>query len=537
MPPKPGLPRFRRVFGLRRLAAWVVASATDVRASRALVAAVIILHVGIWSRALTLLKQGQDIHFDVAEAFAWGQQFLLGYGKHPPLSGWVAGLWFRIFPAADWAAYALAMMVAGIGLWLCWLIALKVVDRRRALLSVLLLAIYPIFNFKGYKYNADLIQLITLPLLVLAYLHAFERRTLRAGVWLGLAGALAMLAKYWALTMIGAIGLAALLHPQRLQFLRSPAPWAAIVVMFIGLAPHLWWLWQVGFTPLSYAGGIYEIPSRLEGLRMALGYLEHNVALLLLPIVLGLLTLISLPVVSPLRSRDPFRTITQGPPRSAYPAARWAQALQIWMIQLIVAIGPPLGGIAFSIYMKTDWGIPLFFLTPLALLAIPGLRVPRIALFRVMVIWLLASLAVLAAAPQIAEYVAPRNRSGIESYGARSELARNLTEEWHVRFKSQWRAVIGPTRITNLMAFYSVDHPTPLPLNDPSSGLISLAEAQRSGYVGICDPAAPDYRDCDAWMKANAPLAERVIVTTRRFFQGKAGEAAHWDIYYMPPLR
>ena len=40
---------------------------------------------------------------DVAEAFAWGQKFQLGYGKHPPLSGWVAGLWFTVFPVADWA--------------------------------------------------------------------------------------------------------------------------------------------------------------------------------------------------------------------------------------------------------------------------------------------------------------------------------------------------------------------------------------------------------------------------------------------------
>ena len=44
---------------------------------------------------------------DVAEAFAWGQKFQLGYGKHPPLSGWVAGLWFMFFPAQDWATYRL----------------------------------------------------------------------------------------------------------------------------------------------------------------------------------------------------------------------------------------------------------------------------------------------------------------------------------------------------------------------------------------------------------------------------------------------
>ena len=101
---------------------------------------------------------------DVAEAYAWGQKFLLGYGKHPPLSGWVAGVWFRIFPVTDWSSYALAMATVACALVICWELALRVVDRRRAFLVVVMLALYPIFNFKGFKYNPDLLQLVTLPL-------------------------------------------------------------------------------------------------------------------------------------------------------------------------------------------------------------------------------------------------------------------------------------------------------------------------------------------------------------------------------------
>ena len=51
-------------------------------------------HAVLWTLILINLKAAQDIHMDVAEAYAWGQKFQLGYGKHPPLSGWVAGLWF-----------------------------------------------------------------------------------------------------------------------------------------------------------------------------------------------------------------------------------------------------------------------------------------------------------------------------------------------------------------------------------------------------------------------------------------------------------
>ena len=65
----------------------------------------------------------------------------------------------------------------------------------------------------------------------------------------------------------------------------------------------------------------------------------------------------------------------------------------------MVAIGPPLGGLIFTVYMKTDWGISLFFLTPLALVAIPALRLQKMALFHIAAIWLVITLAVLAASP------------------------------------------------------------------------------------------------------------------------------------------
>ena len=69
------------------------------------------------------------------------------------------------------------MATLGCGLVICWLLALRVVDRRRAFFVVVMLALYPIFNFKGFKYNPDLLQLVTLPLVVLAYLNAFEKRS------------------------------------------------------------------------------------------------------------------------------------------------------------------------------------------------------------------------------------------------------------------------------------------------------------------------------------------------------------------------
>jgi hypothetical protein len=412
---------------------------------------------------------------------------------------------------------------------ICWLLALRVVDRRRAFLVVVMLAVYPIFNFKGFKYNPDLLQLVTLPLLMLAYLDAFEKRSVKSGVWLGLAGALALMTKYWVLTMIGAIGLAALIHPARLQFLRSPAPWVAIATLVVAMIPHFLWLKQVNFVALSYAGDSYTITDRAQIHDLALGYLGHNFALLLLPVVLGALALAWPPrrwKLVPFWSRGPN------------PGVNVSQALNVWIIQAIVAIGPPLGAVIFHIYIKTDWGISLFFLVPLALVAIPALRVRQIALLNLTAVWLVLSLAVLAASPKIVAYDLDLKRNEGATYRARSELARELTEVWQNKFHSRWPVVAAYTDTGEPITFYSPDHPAPLTPDEPwSSGLTSLDEAKRSGFIGVCETGDWKQEKCEAWMKLHAANGERMVITTRRFTLGIPGAATVWNVVVVPPAK
>jgi len=133
----------------------------------------------------------------------------------------------------------------------------------------------------------------------------------------------------------------------------------------------------------------------------------------------------------------PQTLVTRAWRRGAAGGVNLSQALNIWIIQIVVAVGPPLGALVFIVYLKTDWGISLFFLTPLALIAIPSLRLPGIALFHIVVIWLVITLAALAASPYIAAHEMADNPNGASGYGARSELARELTQAWHERFHSR----------------------------------------------------------------------------------------------------
>ena len=533
-----GRARAKTWVSFNRFRAWLVASAVRPEARLWLVIQLAILHAVLWTFILINLKAAQDVHMDVAEAWGWGQKFLWGYGKHPPLSGWVAGLWFKVFPATDWATYALAMTTVGIGMVICWLLSLRVVDARRAFLVVVMVALYPIFNFKGFKYNPDLLQLVTLPLLVFAYLNAFEKRSWQSGIWLGLAGALALMTKYWVLTMIGAIGLAALIHPERLRFLLSPAPWVAIATMVVAMIPHIVWLAEVHFVPLTYAGDTYSLEDSRLVHQLVAGYALHNVALLALPVALAALAMAWVPPWRKLLLRTPSRIITRAWARGANPGVNVSQALNVWIIQIIVAVGPPLGALVFSIYMKTDWGISLFFLVPLALVAIPALRVQSATLFNIVAIWLVLSVATLAASPWIAAREMAANAGNAAIYGARSELARELTQAWHTRFGSRWAVVAGTMEQIQPLVFYSPDHPSALlPLEAWDSGLTSRDDVKRYGFIGVFDPTDGRLPAFEKWVSETAPNAERIVMTTRRFTHGKAGPSMSWNIYIAPPAK
>ena len=140
----------------------------------------------------------------------------------------------------------------------------------------------------------------------------------------------------------------------------------------VAMLPHLVWLKQVILcrSPMpatSMGGHDREMTADLR-----IGYAVHNLALLALARPAGAA-----------RARHRAALAVTGRVVAAHgraapnPGVNISQALNVWIIRPIVAIGPPLGALLFVIYMKTDWGISLFFLVPLALVALSGLALRR----------------------------------------------------------------------------------------------------------------------------------------------------------------
>ena len=129
--------------------------------------------------------------------------------------------------------------------------------------------------------------------------------------------------------------------------------------------------------------------------------------------------------------------------------------------------------------------------------------------------------------------------SNASTYGARSELARELTEAWQNRFHSRWAVVAARMDVGEPMTFYSPDHPAAISPGEVwSSGLTSLDEAKRLGFIGICDTTDPNFlKPCEAWMSEHAKEAEKLVMTTQRFFGGHPGPSIVWKVFIVPPAK
>src|SRR5262245_20268031 len=201
----------------------------------------LLAYAAIWALYGTLAKMSQDVHFDMGEAVAWSREPALGTPKHPPLSAWLVGAWFKIFPLADWAYYLLAMLVASSGLLVAWFLSGRYLEGDKRTAGLALLTLVPFFNFHALKFNANAVLVPVWALVTLTFLRSFETRRIPDAALAGLFAAAAMYGKYWSAVLLIGLGLAALIDPRRGAYFRSGAPWVTVAVGALAIGPHVAW--------------------------------------------------------------------------------------------------------------------------------------------------------------------------------------------------------------------------------------------------------------------------------------------------------
>lgn len=496
---------------LRRTSAWFACVLLDPRRGAAAAIGAIGLFTIVGWVILTGLKFTQDLFMDSAEAYAWGQQFLGGYGRHPPLTGWLAGIWYSVFPPANWASHAASRLLSALSLFGIFMVARRTMGMRVSALIVLAMMLYPIFvGAKSDRFNAYQVLLAALPLVVWAFLVAYEKCDAVSGVLLGLAAGAAALAIYSAVLPLGGIVIAAIVHPARRRFFASAAPYAAVATFLVVISPHLIWLITRDFSSIRYAAN-YAQPGVNPA--NAFPYLGHHLGLLALPLLAIAVAL------WPLR-------------RSRVAPAGWFtdERLLVTIVMLTMVAIPPIAAPLVNARLKADWGNALFFLVPLVITFGLPVRITRLAVGRIATFTTIFLVIMAVGAPAYA-WLNFRLRSA--PFDPMSELAVEVTKQWRQRYNSPLPLVVSGFEVAAPIVFYSPDHPKMYADFNPAfSPWIDFPADLKKGYVAVC---FADDEPCIRDLRTVGETTDRTEIALAKTIGGRSMKPVKFHVEFVAP--
>ena len=486
----------------------------DPQRSHAAAAALILCYVLLWWVYALVAKGSQNIHFDMGEVVSWSLVPAYGYPKHPPFPAWVAAVWFAVFPYADWAFYLLSTVSIGVALWFVWLIAARCVDGYKRALALTMLMVSPGFNFQPLKFNSNALLIPVWAAASYLFLRSFAERSLLWGAAAGVGAALAMLTKYWSIFLILGFIVAALAHPKRWDYLRSPAPWASIAAGALVFAPNIVSLFAYDFRQFGYATGSHAVMSfgvLLDSFANYFGgvlFLAGGVALVMLAC-----------------RPDGAAVRDMLLPREA---DRRMLAIATWTALL----APVLLALVLRTRLATLWTLPMWSMLPAVLLSSRLLHTTRTGAAGALAAAGAVALIAILLSPAIAIVI---HREGVPNHASHYRLiAASVDKAWSEATPAPLRLFGSDTGIANGAGFYLRGRPLRIDIAGPQD--TPWADAARIAREGIALVCAADDAICMHFLARYAGNAgRRSEVTLSRNYLGFADAPVRYAIAVIPP--
>ena len=221
--------------------------------------AVVLLQLVLWTLVPGVLFK--ILPLDTLEATAWGSGFSLGNAKHPPLTGWIAGLTASATGHADWPFFLLSQLCVTGGMACVYLMAREFFGREESALAALAPQFIFYYNVTSPEFNVNLPLLFLWPAAALFFVRAYKHGRIRDWILLGAASGLCLLCKYTSALLFAAFAVFLLTSKARRRLLLTAGPWIAAASACVVILPHAMW---------ALTGGIAMMRAYVEK-RMAAG--------------------------------------------------------------------------------------------------------------------------------------------------------------------------------------------------------------------------------------------------------------------------
>ena len=494
----------------------LVAALTDPARRERTAIGVLVAYVLIWTLYAVIAKASQGVHFDMAESFALWHEPGFGYAKHPPLAAIVSGLWFSVFPVADWSFYLLSMSVVGVALWVISKLCGDYLDGEKRVAALALLMLVPFFNFHALKYNNNTILIPLWAATTLFFLRSFEKRRVLDAALAGVAAAAAMYGKYWSVMLLAGLGIAALVDRRRMDYFRSAAPWITVAVGVLLIAPNAWLIVTSNFAPMEYAYGIHGARSMAKTLTASAGYLAASFGYVAVALIVAFL------------ATRPSRAAMRD---SLWPPDdhRKLAVVAFWAALLV----PVPFAVAAHLELTALWTMASWSLLPVVLLSSPVVTLPRLDAVRVVGFAVIFPIVMVIAAPVIAIVIHRTNVTPSMLHS--SLLAPAVDKLWRETTPKPLRLFSGFVDFAYGVAFYLPSHP---PVVHVLDGVPTPGFDERLAREGIALVCPVDEAFCMSKLDAlvgRVPGSKRETVEVARTFLGTPSASGRYVIATVPP--
>ena len=210
---------------------------------------VLLLQLVLWTVLPDLLFS--VLPLDTLEAIAWGSGFTLGNAKHPPLTGWIAGLTAAAAGHADWPFYLLSQICVAGGMAFIYLLAREFLEREGSVLAALTPQFILYYNVTSFEFNVNMPMLLLWPAAALFFVRAYKRDLLRDWILLGVFSGLSILCKYYSSLLLAAFGVFLLTSKARRRLFLGAGPWIAAASACLAILPHAMWALTGGLAMMA----------------------------------------------------------------------------------------------------------------------------------------------------------------------------------------------------------------------------------------------------------------------------------------------
>lgn len=209
----------------------------------------LLCHFLIWS-LLPLLRA--NLPMDSSEALVWGFVGEWGTNKHPPLSGFLADLAYRLSGNNPYSLYFLSQLLVVGGLIYIYKLGRLFLPEPKALVAACVMEGVAYYSLLTPEYNVNIIALLLWPAATYYFYLAVSKNNLHDWLLFGIFAGLNILNKYVSGILLLCLGCYLLFTKTGKACFKSWKLYLAAVVAIAVILPHLVWLHNHDYYVIDY---------------------------------------------------------------------------------------------------------------------------------------------------------------------------------------------------------------------------------------------------------------------------------------------